>query len=1507
MWNYALFCYNNNSPGGKPMKSIKRIISAVLCLALVLPTAILPAAAAGTAELESLYASAGQLLYSDATHASRRQLKAAYDTAESLIASGSVSGADITAAQALLSAAIDGFVTVASPERRETDGFAAWDAETVSAFADTSGCAVFFDASGSHGEGVKVVTAGKDVAFFSNASSDSAIAGAPVFTGDLTDTAGLRFYTEFNDLSLVKTVSVSVGVRSTEGRKTYTASDIPARNGYIAVDWEFFDSDYDAVGTGFDPSELNYIAFSFGGVKPGFIARVSDLHCFAESILSGEKPVYSENEVISITSGNYYKIVDSSTGLALTLSPAVTDTQRKTATGYENHIVEKQTGLTVSMQERRDDPCQEWQLYRRGDGTFRIINRDSSLALNASYYVLNYKIDVGVLDLNDNMQEWKINRSSNGFKISIASGSAYLNTTGGSLKASSVQQVWSVYECARGGWNQVWNDEFDGDSVDRSKWTVYNGAHRPDTEPIFFRDHPNNVCVQDGELVIRTKRENYNGYQITGGYLTTEGHYYMSYGKVEMRAKLPTGYWIWPALWMMGLPQYAWPQNGEIDIMELVGGDKEDSKLYGTFHWLSEFSAGNKEFVKGVEMYNKGNVSLGEAYHTYGLEWDHDQMRLYFDGMQYVSLNMTEDSMRLGYGDNPHYIILNTSCRGEGAREIYDNTADESEFFIDYVRVSKRAEDISTSTEAMSAEAVTGQAIYSDIADATAVAASPDGNYFAVTNRYGAIHQFNAVTGEKIRSQSEQDTVFVDLFYSPSGKYIAGISRMSGIYLYKSSDFSSKAYASAVGVSFEAAAFSADESILYAGGGNDLSAYSANDNKYLYAFGTSAGTLRSKVYVGSDVRSIAVSDDGKYVAAGTSSGTVFIIDADTFQIVGSCEMSAAVRGLKFIPNSVRFAASDEAGNIKVFDAVTHDAVMKVDNPDGASVSDIDVSPEGSKLVAVSSDNNARLFDLGSGRLVQLLDGFSQKTCTAEFSRDGNRIIVASMDGSVRVYGDCGGLLYSFNITAAERLGISFADAAVSGDGCSVMAVPIQNNNNVYFWTLPKMVDKTPLYSAVLAASKVDASAYTHDSLAKLREALEASDPLLRGHKATAAEIASAVAAINNAANHLVKLPGAETKLNGFEGWTAADVADMKSTRATLSLTNSSVSITPNVTQSLCVNATSTQAWTMYNTASSGGVSGQNPFGADLSNCDGISIWAKGLTKEQTNGKIFIGYTGDEGSFIFSAPLPTITTTGQYFNIPFSSFTHESGEETLDLTKLNTIGFYGKGAKGMFVFTELAAYTEPGETPVLTGITDGATYDVTGGEAPSASWDSGVAFLDGESYAAGTPITEAGTHTLVVNNHGTELTATFTITDNTPAPVISGVSEREVFDLAEGEIASPTWDVGTATLNGEPYGGAPVNKVGEYALTVTNGFKTASVFFIVVDTSDVSHLKKGDFDFDGEITVADALAALRIAAKLAEETPQSIEIGDIDGDGAVTVADALAILRVAAKLADENTL
>ena len=214
-----------------------------------------------------------------------------------------------------------------------------------------------------------------------------------------------------------------------------------------------------------------------------------------------------------------------------------------------------------------------------------------------------------------------------------------------------------------------------------------------------------------------------------------------------------------------------------------------------------------------------------------------------------------------------------------------------------------------------------------------------------------------------------------------------------------------------------------------------------------------------------------------------------------------------------------------------------------------------------------------------------------------------------------------------------------------------------------------------------------------------------------------------------------------------------------------------------------------------------------------------------------------------------------------------------------------------------------------ESPVV-NITDGASYDLVNDDAPAMTWlqDGEKATLDGDPCDYGTVVTEAGQHTLVVTAGDKQTSVSFTIADNTPDIVVS-IADGAEFDLytAQDPIAA-TWtpEEATATLNGEAYvAGTAITEVGEYALVVTNGAKTATVNFTVIDSRPP--YKRGDMDLDGEITVGDALKALRIAAKLIEPTEEDFLIGDVDNDGEITVGDALMILRVAAKLIDESEL
>ena len=141
-----------------------------------------------------------------------------------------------------------------------------------------------------------------------------------------------------------------------------------------------------------------------------------------------------------------------------------------------------------------------------------------------------------------------------------------------------------------------------------------------------------------------------------------------------------------------------------------------------------------------------------------------------------------------------------------------------------------------------------------------------------------------------------------------------------------------------------------------------------------------------------------------------------------------------------------------------------------------------------------------------------------------------------------------------------------------------------------------------------------------------------------------------------------------------------------------------------------------------------------------------------------------------------------------------------------------------------------------------------------------------------------------------------------------APAVYGVEEGGRYALSEQpDGVAITWTamrVESATLDGEPYEqGTQITALGDHVFAITDGRTEVSVSFTVVDQAYM----KGDMDRDGEISVNDALRALRIAAQLAEASAEDMRIGDVDGDGEITVNDALKILRVAAKLADQSSL
>jgi beta-glucanase (GH16 family) len=249
-------------------------------------------------------------------------------------------------------------------------------------------------------------------------------------------------------------------------------------------------------------------------------------------------------------------------------------------------------------------------------------------------------------------------------------------------------------------WRLAWSDEFDQPGLpDKTKWSYENGFVRNDELQFYTRERLENARVENGMLVIEGRKERYAnpGYRpgadakksrragaefadYTSASLITEGKGSFLYGRVEVRAKLPQGKGVWPAIWMLGTNRASvgWPRCGEVDIMEFVG--KDPDRVHATMH----FSKDGKHGSKG------GRLAAPAPYndfHLYAVEWRPDRMDFFFDEQKYFSFPVDE----AGVGpDNPfrkpHYLLINLALGGSWGGPM-DDAVLPQEYLIDYVRV----------------------------------------------------------------------------------------------------------------------------------------------------------------------------------------------------------------------------------------------------------------------------------------------------------------------------------------------------------------------------------------------------------------------------------------------------------------------------------------------------------------------------------------------------------------------------------------------------------------------------------------------------------------------------------------------------------------------------------------------------------------------------------------------------------------------------------------------------
>lgn len=257
------------------------------------------------------------------------------------------------------------------------------------------------------------------------------------------------------------------------------------------------------------------------------------------------------------------------------------------------------------------------------------------------------------------------------------------NVVAAESKASDVQ------------WELVWSDEFDGDSLDESKWSYRLGGAYNDEEQYYKKE---NVSVSDGTLKITAKSEAVDDYPYTSGRISTGGNgedlFATKYGRIEARIKLPEGTGLWPAFWMMPKDSVYgnWPLSGEIDIMEARG--RVLNEVNGTIHFGE--SGNNKRSLGGTYTFEDSDIT---DYHVYAIEWSENEIIWFVDDVEFYRTSnwytMNDEGVVAEYPapfNQEFYIILNLAVGGT-----YDNyqlpSDDElpATMEVDYVRVYHNA------------------------------------------------------------------------------------------------------------------------------------------------------------------------------------------------------------------------------------------------------------------------------------------------------------------------------------------------------------------------------------------------------------------------------------------------------------------------------------------------------------------------------------------------------------------------------------------------------------------------------------------------------------------------------------------------------------------------------------------------------------------------------------------------------------------------------------------------
>jgi beta-glucanase (GH16 family) len=231
----------------------------------------------------------------------------------------------------------------------------------------------------------------------------------------------------------------------------------------------------------------------------------------------------------------------------------------------------------------------------------------------------------------------------------------------------------------------IWSEEFNYKGLpDPKRWNYETGFVRNAEKQFYTKDRLENAEVKNGNLVITSLKEDFQGANYTSASINTlDKQSFEGDIRVEIKAKLPQGKGIWPALWMMGTntKEVGWPKGVEFDIMEFVG--HTENTVHANLHWWDSASTEeNKKSTKG------GTINLNDLhtnYHVYGLERKGDSVTVFVDDQVYLSVKAPETAFSNSF-TGPLYLLINTAIGGAWGGSI-DDSIFPQKYYVDYVRV----------------------------------------------------------------------------------------------------------------------------------------------------------------------------------------------------------------------------------------------------------------------------------------------------------------------------------------------------------------------------------------------------------------------------------------------------------------------------------------------------------------------------------------------------------------------------------------------------------------------------------------------------------------------------------------------------------------------------------------------------------------------------------------------------------------------------------------------------